>query len=361
MTDQGMTANKEREKCCDLVFEGGGVKGIALVGALSVLEEQGFHPQNVAGTSAGAIVATLLAAGYTCAELRDIIMKLPFHRFKDKAWEDRIPLLGRSLSLLKDQGIYEGNFFLEYIRDLLEAKQVRTFRDLIHPDYANSDDLRYRYRVQVVVSDITERRLLVLPKDADKLGINPDDLDVAQAVRMSMSIPVFFEPVRFTNPKTGVEHLLVDGGMLSNFPVWLFDCYEGEPEWATFGLMLVEDPDRTLGEAISPPPRRRRSRVLTVIDYLKSLVETMMAAHDRMYIEEANFARTINIPTLGVRATDFDLSQDRAMELFETGRTATQEFLEVWDFQAYIDEYRRGKKHSRRQEIANEMQRAIEG
>ena len=78
-------ATEEHAKDVDLVFEGGGLKGIALVGAYSVLEERGYRPQNIAGTSAGAIVAALLAAGYTAAELRQIIMECDLNSFKDRA------------------------------------------------------------------------------------------------------------------------------------------------------------------------------------------------------------------------------------------------------------------------------------
>ncbi len=187
-------------------------------------------------------------------------------------------------------------------------------------------ELKYRYRAQVIASDVTERRLLVLPRDAPKLGVqNPDDLSVALAVRMSMSIPVFFEPVRFANPQTGREHLIVDGGMLSNFPVWLFDAEE--PQWPTFGLKLIQkDPKAPLPGDLPPPDPARRG-VALVIDYLRSLVDTMMAAHDRLYIEESDFDRTIAIDTLGVRTTEFDLSEKRAMKLFESGRTAAKKFL----------------------------------
>jgi NTE family protein len=184
----------------DLVCEGGGVRGNALVGALSVLEKEGYEVQNAAGTSAGAIVATGLAAGYTAKEQHGILSNLDFSQFTDRGWEDHVPLIGAPLSLLKDQGIYEGDAFLAWMTDILAAKGVRTFRDLVHtnPEYAN--DPRYRYKVRVIASDITGRSLLALPQDAVKLGIEPDDLNVALAVRMSMSIPIFFEPVRFRNP-----------------------------------------------------------------------------------------------------------------------------------------------------------------
>jgi NTE family protein len=204
----------------------------------------------------------------------------------------------------------------------VKAKGVRTFGDLVRREDA---ELRYRYKAQVIASDVTERRLLVLPRDATKLGIaDPDDLSVALAVRMSMSIPVFFEPVRLKNPETGVEHLIVDGGILSNVPVWLFDAEDSL--WPTFGMKLVENPKLPMpGEPLLP--EKPRSGVLLVVDYLRSLVDTMMAAHDRLYIEEHDFARTIAIDTLGVGTTEFGLTGERAMELYESGRRAAREFL----------------------------------
>jgi NTE family protein len=359
MAERNSSTRNKQEKRADLVFEGGWVKGTALVGALAVLEERGFQSQNVAGTSAGAIVAALHAAGYTAGELLEIIKELNYNRFIDKAWEDRIPLIGFPLSILKDQGIYEGNELLKFIRGLLEDKGVHTFADLIWD--VDEDDPRYRYKAQMIASDITGRQLLVLPTDAIKLGKNPSDLGVAEAVRMSISIPIFFEPVRVRIPQTRQEHIIVDGGLLSNFPVWLFDS-EGEPEWPTFGLRLVEPEPRTTTLADRLPPLETTSGWIgKVTDYLKGIVGTVLEAHDRLYIEKADFARTIAIDTLGVRTTDFGLSPEKAQELYESGRRAAAEFLETWSFEGYIAEFRRGRKHSRHREIAEQMTRATEG
>lgn len=339
---------------CDLVLEGGGVKGIGLAGALQTLEERGYTPQNVAGTSAGAITAALLAAGYEADELREIIVSLDYRQFQDRGWEDRIPLFERSLSMLLDLGLFEGDRFLGWMRERLEAKGVRTFAELVHPDFA--DDPRFRSRLQVIASDVTTHQLLVLPRDANKLGIEADELDVALAVRMSMSIPVFFEPVRFENPETGRVHVIVDGSMLSNFPVWLFDCEHGEPpEWPTFGLLLVEPKPEVPVGARLPQPGMTGSGQRAVIEYVKALAETMMEAHDRLYVEQANFARTIAIPTLGVGATEFELTRERALALYDTGRRAAEKFLDDWDFDAYVDTFRTGKAHSRRQLLTRYM------
>jgi NTE family protein len=352
MPEQGTGAAEEKR--IDLVFEGGGVKGIGLVGALSLLLERGYQPQNVAGTSAGAVVAAGLAAGYTAAELRRIVGETPFSSFLDQGWEDRLPGIGTLVSILRDQGIYEGEAFQQWMAGLLEAKGIRTFKDLVHPAYADAGP-RYRYRAQMIASDITGRCLLVLPQDAPKIGIAPDDLNVALAVRMSMSIPIFFEPVRWRNPQTGREHLIVDGGMLSNYPVWLFDS-AGVPEWPTFGLRLVEDElNKSVADRLPEAPPARTA-IGVVVDYVKSLVATMLEAHDRLYIEKANYARTVTIPSLGVSSVDFNLKPETVDSLFESGRAAAERFLENWTFEGYIAEFRSGKEHSRRAEVAADMQ-----
>lgn len=345
------------EKRVDLVLEGGGVKGIALAGAIAVLEERGFQPQRVAGTSAGAIAAAAVASGYTAAEIRDILQGMDFNAFKDKAWEDKLPFVDRFASILLDQGIYEGNYFLNFMAGILATKGKKTFGDLIYDE--NATELRYRHKAQVIVSDLTKRCLLALPQDAHKIGCEPDDLEVALAVRMSMSIPFFFEPLRFKNPKTGEEHILVDGGMLSNFPVWLFDAKDRIPRWPTFGLKLVEpDPKEVVSARISHL-RPVTSGVHGVIDFIQNLVGTMTEAHDRLYLEGATYVRTIPIPTLGISGTDFGITKEDQDRLYQSGRDAAERFLDQWNeaggFPAYVAGFRSGDRFSYRQAVLERM------
>jgi len=340
------------------VFEGGGVKGIALVGVLEVLDQRGFVPQNMAGASAGAIVAVLYAAGYTPAELYEILKRLNFREFLDKGWEDRVLGVSYPLSILKDQGIYEGNAFRDWLTGLLAAKGKHTFSDLLHPDHP--EDPRFRHRAQVVVSDLTARRMLVLPRDAERvLGVAPDELSIAEAVRMSMSIPIFFEPVSFSVEKEGEnrivgEHMMVDGGMLSNFPVHIFDV-DGEPDWPTFGLLLTEPEARAPDARAITGVEPSQGPVAKTIDYAKSLLETLLEAHDRMYLEAADFVRTIPIDTLGVKTTDFDLGDTEKDALYESGRGAAEKFLAGWTFDAYIEHFRTGTTVSRRENLRKLM------
>ena len=77
----------------------------------------------------------------------------------------------------------------------------------------------------------------------------------------------------------------------------------------------------------------------------------MMEAHDRLYLDKATFARTIPIPTLGVGTTEFEITPERVRALYDSGHKAASEFLDGWDFGAYIEEFRRGKQHSRREDV----------
>jgi NTE family protein len=350
----------------DLVCEGGGVKGIGLSGAYSVLEEQGYVARSCAGTSAGAITAALIAAGYDSAKLREVIFGLDYLEFEDATWEDKIPLLGKGLSIAIENGMYKGDEFEDWIRGLLADRGVHTFADLrAEPGDDDSDgDDGFKSCLQVIASDLTARQMLVLPRDArDGLGIEPEELEVAKAVRMSMSIPVFFEPVRWSNPRTKREHLIVDGGVLSNFPLWMFDRKDDQPpRWPTFGLLLVEpDPTQPITEPVAEPEHGARGpRGLIVM--LRSLVETMLQAHDRMYIEKDQYARTIPIPTCGVGTTEFDIKNkpDKMNALYDAGRTAATHFLATWNFSDYVKAFRdpQAAARSRRTDVLAEQEAA---
>jgi NTE family protein len=318
MSAEPVAAAQERR--CDLVCEGGGVKGIGLAGAFETLEQAAYVTQHAAGTSAGAITAALVAAGYRAAELKEVVFGLDFTAFEDATWQDRVPLVGKGLSLATRNGVYRGDAFLEWMRAKLAAKGVHTFGDL----RTDSDDPRYAYRLQVIVSDVSARQLLVLPRDASVLGLEPDLLEVALAVRMSMSIPLFFEPIRIENRKTNHVHVLVDGGMLSNFPVWLFDSDPDDPpEYPTFGLLLVEPDPKTPITARLPAPETAPVGPNGLVQLLSGCLHTMLEAHDRLYLEKAQFARTVGIPTLGVGTTEFGIDADRSGSTPTASRRST--------------------------------------
>lgn len=319
------------KKKADAVLEGGGVKGIGLVGALTIAEEE-YEWANLAGTSAGAIVAALLAVGYTALEVKSILDELDFRKFKDEGLLDKIPIIGPALSLGFEKGIYEGDYFEQLMADYLSAKDKTRFGD-IRTDF---EDERYRYKLQVIASDVSRGRLLVLPQDIKDYGGDPDELEIARAVRMSMSIPFFFEPMRLQNVSTGQESYIVDGGLLSNFPVWLFDS-DGEPEWPTFGFRLVEGDVRSGRHQV-------KHEISGPISLLTAMFFTAMEAHDARYIEDQDIVRTVCIPTLGISSIDFGLSQQDKQRLYLAGRAAATKFFHRWEdkggFPQYMIDYR---------------------
>jgi NTE family protein len=319
----------------DLVFEGGGVKGIALAGAYLELAAQGYRPQCVAGTSAGAIIAALVAAGYDAAEIEAVALhELQFRDVADHTLTGHLGRPGAILGLLAHRGMHSGARFHDWLSQRLAAKGVTKFGDL--RDGAAALESR-RYRLQVIASDLTARRMLVLPRDAPVLGVeDPDELEVAQAVRMSTSVPILFDPVIHHNPRTGEDHVVVDGALLSNFPVWVFDAPAGvAPRFPTFGLTLARPAQR---DAVLPSqaPRGLAADLAADLGYLKAIVETMMEAHDRRALDASTRVRTISLPTHGVGAIDFGISDERREQLLTAGREATARFLDAWDFDAYV-------------------------
>ncbi len=318
------------------VFEGGGVKGVGLVGAVSVTEEQGYEFRSVAGTSAGAIVATMLAAGYTAQDMKDILDDLNYNNLKDRSMIDKIPLVGPIASIAFEKGIYEGRFFEDLMRSLLEAKGIETFGDLINQEYPENS--KFRYKLQVIAADCSRGEMLILPRDIEYYGIQPEKLGVARAVRMSMSIPFFFEPVLLQDASTGFSSYIVDGGVLSNYPVGIFDD-DDAANWPTIGYKLVE------------PEEGKPKKITGPISLFAALFTTMMEAHDARYINDHNFARTIPIPTKGIQTADFDVSRERSEELYLSGREAAKDFFQRWDFEKWKDKYQKSDLGNRRNRV----------
>lgn len=323
----------------DAVFEGGGVKGIALVGALQAFEEEGFQWQNVAGASAGAITAALVAAGYTAAELKKVMDdRVDFSKFMDTAGIGKLPVLGPWLSLLVTKGMYQGDYFLGLMRDLLAEKKGKervTFADLIAPkepgDSEEDYEQKYKYKLRVVASDISRNEILDLPQDMTRLARKPDLLEVALAVRMSMSIPFFFRPV--TVPEGGdspSKHWIVDGGILSNFPIDIFDSPAGQaPPWPTFGFLLWEPGS----------DKPRYERIGGLLSMTSAMVRTMSTAHDRKALAEADASRIVKIPTGKYTTTDFNIGAKDRDWLYNSGYEAARQFLHgprPWKFEDYV-------------------------
>ncbi|WP_396919178.1 patatin-like phospholipase family protein, partial [Mycolicibacterium sp.] len=238
-----MATKRSSPHRADLVLSGGGVKGIGLVGAVGALLDAGYEVERVSGTSAGSLVGAVVAAAaqqgsLTSDQVREIALSVPYRKFRDSGPIESIPVLGTAWGLLRETGVYRGDFAHDWIRGELKNLGINTFGDLaIDDDHLLADR---RYRLVVTVTDLTTGQLVRLPWDYRRVyGLDPDEQSVADAVRASMAIPFLFQPVTLKDA-AGEASTLVDGGVLSNFPIDSFDRPDGrEPRWPTFGVTVV--------------------------------------------------------------------------------------------------------------------------
>ena len=320
---------------CNAVFQGGGVKGTGFAGAVIALEEAGYRFEKMAGTSAGAIVAALLAAGYTGVEIQDELMRVDYKMFMDAPWIVRKSNIAKMINLALNWGIYRADAFENWLRGLLEKKGKRYFRDI----RTNSKDARYRYKFQAIASNITNKTLLLLPNSLLEFGINPDNFPIAEAVRMSMSIPFYFKPHKLQTNES--QHVILDGGMLSNYPVWVLDDGTSNPQIPTFGLRFTGD-NTNLHSKLTDK---------NFIGFTTSIISTLTNAWDNWHISESSgdLSRTILIPTyiesrgkrINISTTDFAISDNEKKQLLENGQIAAKKFLSNWDFDKWKRNYRK--------------------
>lgn len=301
----------------DAVFEGGGVKGIGIIGAICCLEELGYEWQKVAGTSAGAIIASLLAVGYKGRELKNIIENIDYKKFLDKDRVQATPGIGKPLGLFFEKSFYSGTYFEEWIEKLLLAKGKTRFKDIM----VNNES-----PLKIIASDITKKTIIILPDDLKTYGIDPAEFEISKAVRMSMSIPFYFKPVKLEY--NDGPSLIVDGGILSNFPIWIFDT-DGTPRWPTVGFRIVEG-----------VPSKTSTGKTDIVSYIFDIVNTMLDRNEDVYLADKDAVRTISIPSLGIKTTDFDITREEGLKLFKEGYRSAYQFVKAWDFGDYVKKYR---------------------
>jgi NTE family protein len=280
-------------------------------------------------------VGALAAAGMPTARMAEIMSTLDYRRFTDRSLLDRVPIGGPLLSLLRDDGVYEGDYLREWLGNLLvDECGVETFGDLAMDDPGSSLPPERRFRLVVTATDVTRGELVYFPWDYEgTYGLDPSRQLVADAVRASMSIPFFYEPVELVGSDGGTS-TLVDGGVLSNFPIDVFDRTDGRrPRWPTFGVKLLP---------ILPVEARR---VLPIAGLFKhgpvrlaaDLAMTVIVGRDQAHLTKPWVkVRTMQVDAAGINPVDFGLSRGQAATLFADGRAAATQFLSGWDWDAYL-------------------------
>ena len=291
----------------NLVFQGGGVKGIAYAGAVETLEEQNILPQiqRVAGTSAGSIVAALLALRYSAADIKNIVGQTNFASFEDHKNPARI--------LLK-YGLYKGDAFLDWMVSQIEnvdlaknglTKKLNgqsTFKDFKE---AGCRDLH------VFTTDLNAKNVVKLSFE------DHPNVIVAEAIRASMSIPLFFMAWKFSNGLPN-DHIYVDGGMVYAYALTAFDINK-QPNMETLGFHL----DNLSGT--TPPNDLNYDHI---IKYIEDLFETMLVGQKLAFSNNPSMLeRTVKIDDFGIKPTDFNLSDADKTRLYNSGKKYAAAFL----------------------------------
>jgi len=359
----------------DLVMEGGGTLGIALVGYIYALEQANIRFLGVGGSSVGAIVALLLSCVDKRTEakgevLAEILSSMDMSSFIDgnlyasalsrllgdeKASNRklRIVLLAppSSNSIIKKLGLNPGDKFLEWLTACLVKAGVHTMSDarkiieyipegMTHRIHGH-DFVKPSAALKMVAADLTTSTKVVFPEMASLYWEDPDTLNPAYFARASMSIPAFFQPMevhgisKITNISEKWKNLcsfedkipdkitFSDGGLLSNFPISLFH-QPRVPSAPTFGARLGSF-------------SRVVSEISAVGSYAGNLFNSLRHYSDYEFIyQNPDYQRLISyIPTNGHNWLNFFMSDEEKLVLFKKGMVAAYEFLEDFDWLTY--------------------------
>ncbi|KIL44374.1 patatin-like phospholipase family protein [Jeotgalibacillus soli] len=286
----------------DLVFSGGGVKAITFIGVVEALEKKGIKVRRIAGTSAGALIGALLAAGYTSKEIKNMLPQLTHLLYNQDRKYTWFPTWFKWFHIYWKKGLFSGEDLQKWLEQRLLEKGIRFFSDLPQGS------------LKMVASDLTAGKMVVLPDDALYYDRDPSLFSVAKAVRMSASLPFFYEPVRMMKGKK--EHLIVDGGVLSNFPIWVLEENGASQTVPILGFQLQ-----------STDKREKERKIRNVVELFSALFLTMKEAHDARHLEKIQRQKILFIPVPDLSPTEASLSTKEMHALIEIGRAKTVDYL----------------------------------
>jgi len=321
----------------NLVFKGGGVRGIAYIGALEVLEEQGILPgiERVAGTSAGAISAFMVSLRIPVSQILELFSTLDFRKIPQASTRKMklpislpLPLPINPLNeeeklarIVRNYGLYSSSYFYKWLRSVVadhcDGNPDATFTDFHDRGFRD---------LYIVVANLNKHQGEIMSyRDTPKAS-------VADAVRMSMSIPLYFEALRFDGQKFGKGDYYVDGGVYNNYPIKLFDQ---PPYIKTADLKRSKGNPETLGMFLYPEGGLKfikHEDPRNLMDYLGVVISNLYTAYETIQYENSfiDQHRTIAISDCGILSTDFSIvkGDEKYNKLQESGRKAVRAFLE---------------------------------
>jgi len=253
------------------VFEGGGVRGIAIARAAAATLDRGYRFHRAVGTSAGALVAALLMVGYDADELRGEVAGLNWRRLLHPTPIAALPLVGKHLALMTHKGVHATSRIEAVWSRLLLKKGIRTFGDL--PQGA----------LQVTATDLTHGSGVAFPHCLPGYGLEVESFPVAKAIVMSAAVPFLFAPVPLHDMLNDETVLFSDGAMAANYPIGVI-----EKDRPVYGFRLKPDGDQHLHQSIHGPYGFARAVIVSGIRARHSLPRTIEGADQEILVPVRN-------------------------------------------------------------------------
>jgi len=314
------------QKYENLVFEGAGIRGLAYCGVLKEFENRNYAQDiiRVGGTSAGAITALLFSIGYNSDEIYKIISETKFHKFND----GEFMFIGGFSRLNSKYGWYKGDEFIKWLDEIISSKigdSEITFSQLKERGYK---------QLYLTATCLNKQKLIVFSEETYP------QMKVKDAVRISMSIPLYFEAVFIDNDgnvyqnKDEKENLdvVVDGGILGNFPIFIFDSISVDslnhkirvPNYKTLGIRIDSDSqienDNLSKELVSIP-------INNMNDYLEAFYVLILENLNRSNLTTDDWERTISVSSVGIGPRIKKLSLKQKEALIKSGEYCTQKYF----------------------------------
>lgn len=301
-----------------LVMSGGGIKGICYCGVLETLDKMGylydaednFKLKGIAGTSAGSIVAGLLGVGFTPKEIRMVLDDIDFNKIVD----DKIGYVRDTYNFIENYGVCPGKYIETLLGSLIESKTG-------DKDYTIAQLYEdKKVELVIVTTDMLHNKSIYLNPRNDRAYNR--NIPIRKAIRMSMSIPFLYEPVNYEG------QMCVDGGVLDNFAIHVFDGeYPGHPDGV---LNLLKPNPRVLGLKIvtkSQLEENKTNDITGIFNYSISYIDLFLTENEKRVMTPSNILRTIQIVTDDYPLSEFNLSDEQKMELIDSGRKYTEEYF----------------------------------
>ncbi|SKC45523.1 patatin-like phospholipase family protein [Maledivibacter halophilus] len=326
----------------NLVFEGGGVLGIAYLGVLDYLYNKGIlqNITKVAGTSAGAITTCLTSFSLPFNEMKKIADTLDYKKIPQNGEHSDLKIIPHAIKkeiekifgdidciyrLIKNYGWFSSEYFYKWIKkqiadqfDSSKKLPPYTFKDFKTP-YIHVNQRPF-LDLYIIGTDISTNSSMLFSYETTP------DMEVAEAVRISMSIPLFFESIEINKDmsyKNSISHVFSDGGIMRNYPINLFDSNYFMDNIIN-GINI-----QTLGAKFISQPKY--NEINNLLEYIENLFKSFMKVQEDIYNQSPkDKMRSIEIDTKNVSSTNFDITTgDKTYNfLYNQGYKAAKKYFQ---------------------------------